>query len=94
VSDGKSAVLIENDQVRVLELRLQPGESEPMHSHPAYLVCILGPARMRMTSLDGGRREVELAFGQVLYGPSVTHAGENIGTTELHEIIVELRTRP
>ncbi|PYJ67167.1 MAG: hypothetical protein DME76_15800, partial [Verrucomicrobia bacterium] len=31
-------VLLENDQVRVLEYRLKPGEKEPTHSHPAGVV--------------------------------------------------------
>jgi len=38
-------VLLENDQVRVLEYRLKPGEKEPMHSHPAGVVYVLSGAR-------------------------------------------------
>jgi quercetin dioxygenase-like cupin family protein len=87
----KSAVRFENDRLRVLELRLAPGETEAMHSHPAYLVIVLSPARMRMTSFVGGVTDMNLAEGQISFAEAVTHAGENVGTTELHEFIVELK---
>ena len=37
-------VRFENDQVRVLEYRLPPGEKEAMHSHPAGVVHYLSDA--------------------------------------------------
>ena len=91
MGEGKSTVLLDTERVRVLELKLKPGESEPMHSHPEYLVYFLSPAKMRMTGLDGSEKEVGLTRGQVSIGPPVTHAGENIGGTELHELIIELK---
>ena len=89
--EERSRVLLENDRVRVLELRLKPGEREPMHSHPEYLVYVLQPATMRMTAPDGSTREVELSAGSVSFGQPITHAGENVGRTELHELIIELK---
>ncbi len=91
MSDEKSRVLLDNDRVRVLELRLKPGEGEPMHSHPDYLVYVLRPATMRMTEPDGSARVVKLSEGQVSFGSPTTHAGTNVGTTELHELIIELK---
>jgi beta-alanine degradation protein BauB len=89
--DSRSKVLLDNDRVRVLELRLPPGEHEPMHSHPAYLVYVLAPATMRMTNADGSSKTVALAAGQLSFSPPTTHAGENVGETELHELIIELK---
>lgn len=40
-------VLLENDQVRVLEYRLKPGEKEPMHTHASGVLYIFGDAKMR-----------------------------------------------
>jgi len=88
---NRSKVLLDNHRVRVLELRLGPGESEPLHSHPDYLVYVLSAARMRMTNADGGKKVVELTAGQVSFGPPTTHAGENVGDTTLHELIIELK---
>jgi beta-alanine degradation protein BauB len=91
VPEARSKVLLDNELVRVLELRLGPGESEPMHSHPEYLVYVLQPASMRMTDVHGNTTVVQLSAGQVSFGSPTTHAGENVGTTELHELIIELK---
>jgi len=32
-----------------------------------------------------------LQAGQVSFGPPTTHAGENVGDTTLHELIIELK---
>ena len=91
LTDARSKTLLDNDRVRVLELHLRPGESEPMHSHPPYLVYVISPATMRMTDAHGNATVVQLSAGQVSFGSPTTHAGENVGTTELHELIVELK---
>lgn len=91
LSEEKSTVLLDNHRVRVLELRLSPGQSEPLHSHPDYLVYVLSPATMRMTAADGSTKVVELRAGQVSFGSPTTHSGENVGETTLHELIIELK---
>ena len=91
MSEEKSRVLLDNNRVRVLDLRLPSGEGEPMHSHPDYLVYVLSPATMRMTAADGSTKVVELRAGEVSFGPPTTHSGENVGGTTLHELIIELK---
>jgi len=86
-----SRIILDNDRVRVLELRLKPGQKESMHSHPQFLVYVLNSAKMRMTSSLGEVKEVELERGQLIWGEPLSHAGENIGSTELHELIIELK---
>ena len=59
-------VLLDNNQVRVLEFRLKPGEKEPMYSHPAGIVYALGGATLKFTYADGRARKrerVRLATG-------------------------------
>jgi len=46
-------VLLKNDQVRVLEYRLKAGEKEPMHSHFAGVVYVLGGGKLKFTYPDG-----------------------------------------
>jgi beta-alanine degradation protein BauB len=91
MADPRSRTLLDNPRVRVLELRLAPGQQEPMHSHPDYLVYVLSPAKMRMTAADGTTKVVELSAGDVSFGPPTTHSGENVGETTLHELIIELK---
>ena len=45
---------------------------------------------MRMTSTEDRVTELELSAGQISFSEATAHAGENVGTTELHELIVEL----
>jgi quercetin dioxygenase-like cupin family protein len=84
-------VLLENDQVRVLEYRLKPGEKEPMHSHPAGIVHVLGGARLKFTFPDGRTEESNATAGETHWRDPVTHAGENTGTTEARALVVDLK---
>src|SRR5215470_14787642 len=43
-------VKFENDRVRVLELRLKPGEGEGFHDHPQYLLYALTNYRVKNTA--------------------------------------------
>lgn len=84
-------VKLENDRVRVLESTLQPGEKEQLHSHPASIIYVIAGAKVRNHTADGKVTESELAAGDTLYRDPLTHWAENIGTTTLHLIIVELK---
>jgi quercetin dioxygenase-like cupin family protein len=88
----RSQVLFENERVRVLELRLPPRQIEPTHTHPHFMVCVLSAAKVRITTIpDCHVSEVEVKPGDVFWKEPVTHIGENIGDTELHELIVEFK---
>ena len=84
-------VLFENDQVRVLEFRLRPGEKEPMHSHPAGVVRYLSDATFLTTLPDGTISEGSVKKGDVQWREFTRHAAENIGTTEALVFAVELK---
>ena len=84
-------VKAENDRVRVLEYRLKPGEKEVMHSHPSYVVYFLGDATLRATSPDGKTSDTSVTQGEVLLRDPLSHAVENVGTTELHALLIELK---
>lgn len=84
-------VKFENERVRVLELLLKPGQSERQHSHPQYVLYPLNDYRVRNTNGDGTVRVFERKAGEVFWGGPITHGGENVGTTDVHAIIVELK---
>ncbi len=84
-------VLLENDQVRVLEIRIKPGEKLPMHSHPAYIVYALRTHKIRLTLPDGETKEVKVKAGGAVWSDAVSHAVDNIGTTEAHVLNIELK---
>lgn len=84
-------VLIDNDQVRVLEYRLKPGETEPMHRHPAGVVHYFSDARFLSSSPGGKAVEATVKAGDTVWRDETTHAAVNIGDTEAHGIAVELK---
>jgi hypothetical protein len=83
VSPQYYTVRFENDQVRVLEYRLPPGEKEAMHSHPAGVVHYLSDATFRTGSIKKG---------DVEWRDFTRHTSENTGTTEAHILAIELKT--
>jgi len=87
-------IKFENDRVRVLEAKLPPGVKEQVHSHPAYVIYVLAGGKVRNYAADGKITEAELKTGDVLYRDPLTHAAENIGTTTMHLILVELKIPP
>ncbi len=82
---------LENEKVRVLELRLKPGEQEGFHTHPQYVLYALTNYRVKNTAADGTSKVFERKAGDVFWGEPITHRGENVGGTEVHALIVELR---
>jgi mannose-6-phosphate isomerase-like protein (cupin superfamily) len=89
VSPDHYRVLIENDYVRVLDIRHQPGESDEMHNHPKSAYFVLSGDKMRF-HLERSQRDGDVVVGSVtLQDPIVMHAVENIGETPLHLIMVE-----
>jgi quinol monooxygenase YgiN len=84
-------VLLENDEVRVLDFRLRKGATEEMHSHPAHVTYVLEGFKIRFTYPDGSTRIRETKAGDVLYSEPTTHSPLNIGETDAHGILVEMK---
>ena len=84
-------VLLDNNQVRVIQIESAPGVATPWHSHPNYILYALTDGKLEIT--DQGKKPVvyEIKAGQVLYFPSVTHMAKNIWTTTLKMILTELK---
>ena len=86
-------VTLENVSVRTLETMLNPGQKEQMHSHPACVVYVISGGKFRSHTPDGKSVDGELTAGATIYREPVTHWTENIGTSPIHLIIVELKDR-
>ena len=84
-------VLLENSRVRVLETRLRPGGKSPMHSHPAYIAYALSTFKIRLTLPDGKTEEVKMKAGKATWRDAESHAVDNIGRTDDHVLIIELK---
>jgi beta-alanine degradation protein BauB len=92
VSDGdKYKVKFENQRVRVLEYRDNPGEKTNEHHHPAFVLFAVGPFKRRITLPDGKIILREFKAGDIMWSDAQTHIGENIGDTPTHVIMIEMK---
>jgi len=84
-------VLLENDRVRVLEFRIKPGMKNAMHSHPDIIVYRFTSGKIKFTLPDGKTFNRETKAGEVLFIEAETHTTENVGCTESHGLLIELK---
>lgn len=87
-------VHIDNDNVRVFAATLAPGTREAPHSHPATVIHVLAGGGVRNHAGDGTVTESEMPTGATVYREPMTHWVENIGTTTIRVLVVELKASP
>jgi quercetin dioxygenase-like cupin family protein len=93
------SVLMENEQVRILDTRLRPGEHTPIHAHewPAALYVMSWSDFIRRDAdgtilADSRPMPSSPAPGEALWLPPLgPHRVENVGDADLHIIAVELK---
>jgi quercetin dioxygenase-like cupin family protein len=91
VAGDTHKLAMENKLVRVLETRIPPGKSEPMHEHRHGVVVYLTDFRVRSTEKGGKPQEFQRRRGEVRWREMTVHEVTNIGKTEGHVISVELK---
>jgi Auxin binding protein len=95
-TDVGTKLLFENDRVRVWDLRLEPGESTPMHRHECdYLYVVVGDGELQRVAPDGTRATAaRRCDGDVVFHAvenEYTHAAHNSGNSPWRNIVVELK---
>lgn len=89
----------EDDSVRVLETRIEPGETVPVHSHSwpsvSYVLAFSHFVRRDAegaVTLDSRAAGLELTPGQTFRsGPLPSHSLENVGEGLIHVVSVEFK---
>jgi quercetin dioxygenase-like cupin family protein len=85
-------LLLENDKVRVMEIRLKPGQKAPMHNHPNdHVIYVVKDAQLTLTSPDGKNTPVELKAGKGLWLEAGSHAAENTGKSDVYNVVIEIK---
>jgi len=82
-------VLFENEQVRLLEVIMQPGDSSEMHSHPDNLLYVLSDGKVTFTDPSGNTADLEVTAGTSMWMDATKHATENVGGTRIHALFFE-----
>ena len=89
----KYHVVFENERVRVLDYTDHPGDQTSLHHHPDFVLYALAPFQRRLRFADGSARVLSFRGGETIFMAAQDHAGENVGTTDTHVLIVELKTK-
>lgn len=87
----KYKVVFENDRVRVYDYTDKPGDKTKLHHHDAFVLHALSAFKRRIHFEDGTSAVKEFKGGETFWSESENHIGENIGDTETHVLIVELK---
>jgi beta-alanine degradation protein BauB len=83
--------VFENDRLRLLEVRMKPGDESAIHSHPDYLVYALEGGRVRLTAASGESADVDINAGDTMWREAEEHSALNIGDTEVVALFVEMK---
>lgn len=85
-------LLYADDEVRIWNLELAPGEKTLVHQHPCdYVYVVLAPGSTETHHQDGRVDPVTDAVGDhVRHGMGIPHQLHNVGTGRYRNIIVEL----
>jgi quercetin dioxygenase-like cupin family protein len=92
-------VVLENERVRVLDSRIKPGETVPVHTHRwASVLYVLGTSDFIRYDSDGKAvfdsrtAASNIETGTVTWSPPLgAHSVENVGDSEIRVISVELK---
>lgn len=83
---------LENDRVRVSEIKFNPGDSIPMHVHIYdHFVYVLAAGQLTLSHPDGTQNVVDGKVGQIMWIPKETHAAVNTGSTIFRALVVEIK---
>ena len=83
-------LLLENERVRVMEVRFQPGEKIASHTHPDHVVVVTSAGKLAITNSEG-TQELDAKVGDAFFIPAETHSAQNVGTTEFVCVVTELK---
>lgn len=86
-------VEFENDQVRVVRVKVGARQSIPLHQHTVNRVTVfLTNVKERVTGPDGKAEVVEHKAGDAAWGTPTTHKEENLEDTPFEIVMVEIKS--
>jgi quercetin dioxygenase-like cupin family protein len=84
-------VALDNAFVRVLDVRIPAGKTEPRHRHPHGLSVYFTDWNAKVT-VDGQQPQVnQRKAGTFAWSEAVIHTVENVSTSEGHVLRIELK---
>jgi quercetin dioxygenase-like cupin family protein len=87
-------VEFENDQVRVVRYRYEPGEKSPMHGHPDNVQVMLTDATANVTTADGKTTAISGKAGEARWREAGQHSVQNAGGKAFEGLLIEMKGAP
>lgn len=87
----KYKIVFENDRVRVYDYTDKPGDKTQLHHHDAFILHALSPFKRKLTFENGDSVVREFKGGETFWSEAQNHIGENVGDSDTHVLIVELK---
>jgi len=85
-------VELENDQVRVVRVKIGPHKTVPLHEHMLNRVVVYRTDQnFRITTPDGKSETVQHKAGDVSWGGPTKHKEENLSDKPFEVVVVELK---
>ena len=84
-------IALDNEHVRILEVRVPEGASLPLHSHPPRAVVAIGSYRLKSTDEAGHTTIVDRRPGEVVWSDGEDHLAEVL-IGPVHAIEVEVKS--
>jgi quercetin dioxygenase-like cupin family protein len=91
VDPARHKVEMENDQVRVLRIKVKGGETTPMHEHPNGVAVFITDNKTKFTRGDGTTRESSGKRGGAIWAAAEKHTVHNMLARPFEVILVELK---
>jgi len=84
-------IALDNEHVRILEVRVPEGASLSLHSHPPRVVVAIGSYRLKSTDDSGHTTIVDRRPGEVVWSDGEDHMAEVV-VGPVHAIEVEIKS--
>ena len=85
-------LLLENDQVRVFDVHIRPGEKLRLHANGPSVIYVFNDGRLQHTYEDGTTVVKTAVSGSLIWDEAETHETTNVGDTDIHSLKIELKT--
>ncbi len=93
VSPTQFKVLLENDEVRVVEYELAPGEKDVPHTHPPKVSYVISGGELLVHPKDGAPFETAEMTGEARWDDARPwHYVENIGDAPVRILLIEVKS--
>lgn len=84
-------LLMENDLVRVFDVRIQPGETLCLHANGPSVIYVFNDGQLQHTYPDGTKVVKTAVAGALVWDDAEAHETTNIGHTDIHSLKIELK---